>query len=138
MALATLAIIQTYLFKFKTRPYGASNSGSVAWQVTPYITAEIGERYYLIKVVCCSFSTFIEDENFSPVEYFHHQVYDKFIIDVDGGADDAVAMFLGLYICPKKILAFTTVVGNTDLNQVNKNVLKILKITTFSNVSILF
>jgi inosine-uridine nucleoside N-ribohydrolase len=55
------------------------------------------------------------------------------IIDTDAGVDDAVALFLALGYEAKqlnstiRIMAITCVFGNTDVNNVALNVLKVLK-----------
>jgi inosine-uridine nucleoside N-ribohydrolase len=57
----------------------------------------------------------------------------KLIIDTDAGVDDAVALFLALAYEARqlnsniRIMAITCVFGNTDVNNVAQNVLKILK-----------
>lgn len=61
---------------------------------------------------------------------------EKIIIDTDAGADDAVAIFLILK-STNNILAITCSYGNTYVENVVINVLKILTIANRSNVSIL-
>jgi inosine-uridine nucleoside N-ribohydrolase len=57
----------------------------------------------------------------------------KLIIDTDAGVDDAVALFLALGYEAKqlnssiRIMAITCVFGNTAVNNVAQNVLKVLK-----------
>jgi hypothetical protein len=57
----------------------------------------------------------------------------KLIIDTDAGVDDAVALFLALGYEAKqlntdvRIIAITCVLGNTKINNVATNVLKVLK-----------
>jgi inosine-uridine nucleoside N-ribohydrolase len=57
----------------------------------------------------------------------------KLIIDTDAGVDDAVALFLALGYEARqlniniRIMAITCVFGNTDVNNVVLNVLKVLK-----------
>lgn len=57
----------------------------------------------------------------------------KLIIDTDAGVDDAVALFLALGYEARqlnsnvRIMAITCVFGNTDVNNVALNVLKVLK-----------
>jgi hypothetical protein len=57
----------------------------------------------------------------------------KLIIDTDAGVDDAVGLFLALGYEAKqlntdvRIIAITCVLGNTEVNNVATNVLKVLK-----------
>jgi inosine-uridine nucleoside N-ribohydrolase len=57
----------------------------------------------------------------------------KLIIDTDAGVDDAVALFLALGYEAKqlnsniRVMAITCVFGNTAVNNVAQNVLKVLK-----------
>ncbi|XP_069469794.1 pyrimidine-specific ribonucleoside hydrolase RihA-like [Ambystoma mexicanum] len=52
----------------------------------------------------------------------------KFLIDVDCGTDDAQAIMMALAAPSVKVLAITCVGGNTPLDNVCKNVLRVLKI----------
>ena len=62
------------------------------------------------------------------------------IIDTDAGSDDGVAIlnFLGAEVWTGgvKTIFITTVFGNTDVDNVGKNVLKILKTANRLDVSI--
>lgn len=61
----------------------------------------------------------------------------KLVIDTDAGGDDAVAILLALAALPEdmQVIAVTCVYGNTDLDNVEKNVLKILTVAERSDVS---
>ena len=67
----------------------------------------------------------------------------KLIIDSDAGVDDAVALFLALGYEAKqlnssvKIVAITCVFGNTNVDNVAVNVLKVLKTANRLDVSFL-
>ncbi|XP_078544041.1 pyrimidine-specific ribonucleoside hydrolase RihA-like [Lissotriton helveticus] len=52
----------------------------------------------------------------------------KFLIDVDCGTDDAQAIMMALAASHVKVLAITCVEGNTKLDNVCKNVLRVLKV----------
>lgn len=61
----------------------------------------------------------------------------KIIIDTDPGIDDAVALLLALAAREKlEVLGLTTVNGNVDVDQVTKNVFKILKIAGRSDIPV--
>lgn len=64
---------------------------------------------------------------------------EKIVIDTDAGADDAVAILLTLKSECKgiKVLAITCSYGNTYMENVATNVLKILTVANRSDVSIL-
>ena len=51
-----------------------------------------------------------------------------FIVDTDAGVDDAQAIMMFLARPDIKLLALTTVRGNTNAEQVTKNVLRLLKL----------
>lgn len=67
----------------------------------------------------------------------------KLIIDTDAGVDDAVALFLALGYEAKqqntdvRIIAITCVLGNTKVNNVATNVLKVLKTANRLDVRVL-
>jgi len=66
---------------------------------------------------------------------------DKLVIDTDAGADDAMAILLLLSARAHNqmnfdIVAITCTYGNTNLNNVEQNVLKTLTIANESNVTI--
>jgi len=67
----------------------------------------------------------------------------KLIIDTDAGVDDAVALFLALGYEAKqqntdvRIVAITCVLGNTKVNNVATNVLKVLKTANRLDVRVL-
>ena len=50
----------------------------------------------------------------------------KFIFDTDPGIDDTQAIFIGLKHF--EVLAFTTVAGNTEIDQININLARCLEI----------
>jgi len=60
----------------------------------------------------------------------------KYIIDVDTGVDDAQALMLALSQSNMDILAITCVAGNTDVDQVCINTLKVLKACNRLEVSL--
>ncbi|XP_069684495.1 uncharacterized protein [Periplaneta americana] len=66
----------------------------------------------------------------------------KLIIDTDAGVDDAVALFLALGYeakqrnCSSRIIAITCVFGNTNVDNVVVNVLKILKTSNRLNIPV--
>jgi len=67
---------------------------------------------------------------------------DKLVIDTDGGADDAMAILLTLSVLGNNntkfdIVAITCTYGNTNLSNVEKNVLKTLTIANESKVTII-
>lgn len=65
---------------------------------------------------------------------------EKIIIDTDAGADDAVAILLTLACEPKgfEVVAITCTYGNTYVDNVVQNVLKILTVANRSDVRVLF
>jgi len=67
---------------------------------------------------------------------------DNLVIDTDGGADDAMAILLTLSMIANNdtnfdIVAITCTYGNTNLSNVEKNVLKTLTIANESKVTII-
>ena len=60
----------------------------------------------------------------------------KFIIDVDTGSDDAFAIMLALHQTDVDVLAITCVVGNTTVDDVCRNTLRVLDICSKPDVSI--
>ncbi|XP_022207823.2 uncharacterized protein C1683.06c isoform X2 [Nilaparvata lugens] len=77
---------------------------------------------------------FVEGSNIPPMEESskHHQPFrdELLIIDTDAGIDDAVAILtvLGDSEWSRKVTAITCVTGNTAVENVSTNVLKVLKI----------
>ena len=56
----------------------------------------------------------------------------KVIIDTDAGLDDALALFMAIAahkLNKIEIIGITTVQGNTSVENVNKNVLRILDVS---------
>ena len=63
----------------------------------------------------------------------------KWVIDTDAGLDDAHAILIALaHRSDVDVVAITTSGGNTGLDHVVTNVLRILKVTGRSDVSIKF
>jgi len=60
----------------------------------------------------------------------------KIIIDTDCGIDDAVAIMMAVACKEIEILGITTVSGNTDIENVNKNVLRLLKFLGKDNIPV--
>lgn len=60
----------------------------------------------------------------------------KVIIDTDGGADDAFALFLACFSNEIEILGITTVEGNIRIDDVNNNVLKILSLANRNDINV--
>jgi len=60
----------------------------------------------------------------------------KIIIDTDCGIDDAVAIMMAVDCKEIEILGITTVSGNTDIENVNKNVLRLLKFLGKDNIPV--
>lgn len=61
----------------------------------------------------------------------------KVIIDTDAGVDDALAVFMALEAHKRKeieVIAITTVNGNTSVQNVNKNVQRILHTVNMQEV----
>ena len=52
----------------------------------------------------------------------------KIILDVDTGADDALAILLAIFSGKFEILGITTVAGNTNVNQATINTLRVLNL----------
>lgn len=52
----------------------------------------------------------------------------KLLVDVDCGVDDAQALMMALAVPDVQILGITCVHGNTSLENVCKNVLRVLKV----------
>ncbi len=59
----------------------------------------------------------------------------KFVIDCDAGTDDAAAIIMALASKDVEVVAITCVVGNTHLDNVTTNVLKVLKLCNRLDVS---
>lgn len=78
-----------------------------------------------LNAICYCSKTFLRSANVSK----------KIIIDTDAGADDAVAIFLTLK-SEDNVLAITCSYGNTYMENVVINVLKILTVANRSDVSI--
>lgn len=57
------------------------------------------------------------------------------LIDVDCGTDDAQALMMAIASPKVKILGITCVAGNTNLDNVCKNVLRVLKLCNRLDVS---
>jgi len=67
---------------------------------------------------------------------------DKLVIDTDAGSDDAIAILLTLSMSASNdtnfdIVAITCTYGNTNLSNVEKNVLKTLTVANESKVTII-
>lgn len=60
----------------------------------------------------------------------------KIIIDTDCGIDDAVAIMIAVAYKEIEILGITTVSGNTDIENVNKNVLRLLRFLGKDNIPV--
>lgn len=60
----------------------------------------------------------------------------KFIIDCDTGVDDAFALMLALSRDDVDVVAITCVNGNTTLDQVAVNVMKVLEVCQRTDVPV--
>ena len=59
----------------------------------------------------------------------------KVVIDTDAGLDDAQAIMMVLAHKDVEVLAITTVVGNTEVDDVSRNVLRLLSVAERMDVS---
>ena len=76
--------------------------------------------------------------NFCGIDCIFHELMAKrkLIIDCDAGVDDAQAIILALSREDVEVLAITCVVGNTSIDQVCVNVLKVLELCDRTDIPV--
>uniref|UniRef100_A0A8D2ZSN6 Inosine/uridine-preferring nucleoside hydrolase domain-containing protein n=1 Tax=Scophthalmus maximus TaxID=52904 RepID=A0A8D2ZSN6_SCOMX len=91
-------------------------------RVVAYLIVHRSRRRRCLRCVCVS-----RDDRFSRI-VVDHRMKKKLIIDVDTGVDDAQAIMVALANPDVEVLGITCCHGNTPLENVLKNTLRVLKV----------